>query len=65
MADTHFRIAKQAINHATVTGIVQLKDVEAIEELARLLGGEEITDAVRENAKELLQTAAVKKRELR
>ena len=65
MADTHFRIAKQAINHATVTGIVQLEDVEAIEELARLLGGEEITDAVRENAKELLQTAAVKKRELR
>ena len=65
MADGHFRIAKQAIDHATVTGITKLVDGEVVEELARLLGGEEITDAVRENAKELLQTAANKKKELR
>lgn len=65
MADGHFRIAKQAIDHATVTGISQLGDGEVVEELARLLGGEEITDAVRENAKELLQTAANKKKILR
>ena len=65
MADSHFRIAKQAVDHATVTGITQLEDREVVEELARLLGGEEITDTVRENAKELLQTAANKKKELR
>lgn len=65
MADSHFRIAKQAVDHATVTGITQLEDTEVVEELARLLGGEEITDTVRENAKELLQTAAAKKKELR
>lgn len=65
MADHHFRIAKQAIENATVTGITKLADSEVIEELARLLGGEEITDAVRENAKELLHTAAVKKKEYR
>ena len=63
MADSHFRIAKQAVDHATVTGITQLEDKEVVEELARLLGGEEITDTVRENAKELLQTAANKKKE--
>ncbi len=65
MADSHFRIAKQAVDNATVTGITQLEDREVVEELARLLGGEEITDTVRENAKELLQTAANKKKELR
>ena len=65
MADHHFRIAKQAVDNATVTGITRLEDFEVIEELARLLGGEEITDTVRENAKELLCTAAVKKKEYR
>lgn len=65
MSDSHFKIAKQAVDHATVTGITQLQNEEVIDELARLLGGEEITDAVRENAKELLQTAANKKKELR
>lgn len=65
MADHHFRIAKQAVDNATVTGITRLEDSEVIEELARLLGGEEITDTVRENAKELLCTAAVKKKEYR
>ena len=65
MADHHFRIAKQAVDNATVTGITQLEDFEVIEELARLLGGEEITDTVRENAKELLCTAAMKKKEYR
>lgn len=65
MSDSHFKIAKQAVDHATVTKITQLQNEEVIEELARLLGGEEITDAVRENAKELLQTAANKKKELR
>ena len=65
MADQHFRIAKQAVDNATVTGITQLETDEVVEELARLLGGEEITDAVRDNAKELLQKAADKKNELR
>ncbi len=65
MADSHFRIAKQAVDHATVTGITELKPENRIEELARMLGGEEITDTVRENARELLQTAAARKEELR
>lgn len=62
MADSHYRIAKQAIDRKTVTGIQELGRDEVIEELARMLGGEEITDTVRENAKELLQTAAQKKK---
>ena len=61
MADAHYRIAKQAVNQKTETGIVRLPQEEVVEELARMLGGETITDTVRENAKELLHTAALKK----
>lgn len=61
MADAHYRIAKEAVNDTTVTGITRLKPEEVVEELARMLGGETITDTVRENAKELLHTAAAKK----
>ena len=61
MADHHFKIAKTAEKNTTVTSITELTKEEIIEELARLLGGEEITDTVRENAKELIQTAINKK----
>lgn len=61
MADAHYRIAKQAVNQKTETGITRLPQEEVVEELARMLGGETITDTVRENAKELLHTAALKK----
>ena len=61
MADQHFKITKQAIDNETQTGIVELAQQEVIEEMARLLGGEEITDTVRENAKELIDTARQKK----
>ena len=61
MADAHYRIAKQAVNQKTETAITRLPQEEAVEELARMLGGETITDTVRENARELLHTAALKK----
>lgn len=61
MADGHFKIEKQAVNNSTQTGITGLQEQEIVEEMARLLGGEEITDAVRENARELLKTARQKK----
>ena len=59
--DQNFKITKQAIDNETQTGIVELSQPEVIEEMARLLGGEEITDTVRENAKELIHTARQKK----
>ena len=61
MADHHFKISKTAEKNTTVTSITELTKEEIIEELARLLGGEEITDTVRENAKELIKTAINKK----
>jgi len=61
MADSHYKIAKQAVDNKTVTDIVQMSETEIIDELARMLGSDEITDTVRENARELIQTAKNKK----
>lgn len=57
MADSHFEIAKSVKGNETVTNIRQLHKEEIIDELARLLGGAEITDAVRQNAKEMKELA--------
>ena len=53
MADHHFMIEKTVGNLDTTTGIRELTGEESVEELARILGGAKITDAVRENAKEM------------
>ncbi|MBR5268228.1 MAG: DNA repair protein RecN [Lachnospiraceae bacterium] len=61
MADTHFEIKKMVENRKTITKIHKLNKEEQIEELARLLGGAEITDAVRENAREMKRLAMERK----
>jgi DNA repair protein RecN (Recombination protein N) len=61
MADSHYRIAKQAMDNKTTTDISRLSESEAVDELARMLGSDEITDTVRENARELINTARTKK----
>lgn len=61
MADSNFRIAKQVADNKTVTDITCLEETEVVDELARMLGGEDITDTVRENARELIRTAREKK----
>ena len=61
MADTHFEIKKSVENGTTITRIHKLNEEEQIEELARLLGGAEITDAVRENAREMKRLANIRK----
>ena len=57
MADRHFLIEKRQQQGRTLTSIQLLKPAEIVEELSRLLGGEEITDTVRENAREMKQLA--------
>lgn len=61
MADTHFEIKKSVENGRTITKIHKLNADEQVEELARLLGGAEITDAVRENAREMKRLAIKRK----
>ena len=62
MADTHFEIEKQARKGATTTSIRQLEDEEMVAELARLLGGAEITEAVYDNAREMKRLAGERKK---
>ena len=57
MADSHFEIVKSIKGKETVTNIRRLGREESIDELARLLGGAEITEAVRKNAKEMKELA--------
>ncbi|MBQ5447025.1 MAG: DNA repair protein RecN [Lachnospiraceae bacterium] len=53
MADRHFLIEKSAVNNITTSNILELSEEESIDELARMLSGVKITDAVRQNAIEL------------
>ena len=50
MADEHFEIVKQVENQETSTRIRRLSREESVEELARILGGAQITEAVLSNA---------------
>lgn len=53
MADNHFMIAKDIVDQKTRTTISHLQEEDSVRELARLLGGVQITEAVLENAREL------------
>ena len=57
MADAHFLIEKTVEDGRTKTSIKELAKEEIYTELARMLGGAEITSAVIENAKEMKQLA--------
>ena len=61
MADTHFEIEKHVKGNETTTQIHPLNEEDSVRELARLLGGAEITSAVLENAKEMKELAQVHK----
>lgn len=62
-ADHHFLIEKTVENGVTHTGIHPLGEKESIEELARLLGGDEISEASLENARELKAKSKAKKQQ--
>ncbi|MGB5542402.1 MAG: DNA repair protein RecN [Gammaproteobacteria bacterium] len=53
----HVRISKLSTAKATRTTLNALNDSEKIEELARMLGGVEITSTTREHAREMIQQA--------
>ncbi|MGN0374893.1 MAG: DNA repair protein RecN, partial [Butyrivibrio sp.] len=58
MADAHFLIQKNIENGFTRTTIKELTDGEMTDELARMLGGKEITDIVRQNAAQMKEMAS-------
>ncbi|MEO1034681.1 MAG: DNA repair protein RecN [Pseudomonadota bacterium] len=50
----HFQVSKRSMNDVTRTDIVVLDDEERIAEIARMLGGIELTDATLRHASEML-----------
>lgn len=63
MADAHYRIVKETDGKTTQTTIRELSYDGSIEELSRILGGAEITDRVRESAKEMKELATDSKKQ--
>ena len=53
--DTHYRIYKEENDSNTFTTVEKLSDTETIDEIARLLGGENITETTRKSAVELME----------
>ena len=56
-ADRHFVVEKTMRKNATAVGIRELDEAERIEEVARMLAGETVTEAARENAREMIAGA--------
>lgn len=61
MADHHYGIRKSAEDGRTTTSVKKLEVSERVEELARMLGGVEVTDKTRHHAQEMLDLAERKK----
>ena len=57
MADTHFRIEKIVENESTKTMIQELDGKNHIKEIARMVGGDDISEAAILNARELVVQA--------
>lgn len=57
MADAHYKIEKQVQGEKTVTQIYPLEEETSVEEIARMLGGVEITETVLSSAAEMKEMA--------
>ncbi len=54
LADTHYVIAKRVQAGRTVTTVTRVAGEQRVEELARMIGGQEITERIRASAREML-----------
>ena len=62
---SHLRVSKQTDGKTTRTALTDLSPTDRVEELARMLGGVEITAKAREHAREMLQTQPAEKETVR
>lgn len=63
VADNQYFIEKQVVGDRTETSIHTLSEDERVNEVARMLSGDELTDAAKENARDLIQRAVAKRSE--
>ena len=55
LADRHFAVEKRVERGRTLTEVRALREAERVEEVARMLGGETISDAARKHARDLVK----------
>lgn len=55
LGDSHFKIYKEEIGDKTVSNIIKLENDERVDEIARLIGGQVITDNTIKAVKEMLK----------
>lgn len=65
MSDIHYCVTKETKNEKTYTNVKMLSSSEKELEVAKMIGGAEVTNITIENSKELISKAGVKKVELR
>ncbi len=61
-ADRHLRVEKTVKGKGAATNVTALNETERVEEIARMLAGEETTDAAREAARSLIEEEGKKER---
>lgn len=55
LAHHHLQVSKQADKKKTITGVSALKDKDRVDEIARMLGGLEITEQTLAHAREMIE----------
>jgi DNA repair protein RecN (Recombination protein N) len=55
LADRHYAVRKRVVKERTLTEVVALQGEERVDEVARMLGGQTITDAARRHAREMVR----------
>ena len=65
LSDSHYFVSKEVLNGKTFTGIRMLNKDEKIKEIAKMVGGDEISDVTIENASEMVNFAEIKKKEIK
>lgn len=56
LSDVHYRVEKKTTKGRTISTLTRLDDTTRADELARMLGGVEVSDVVRKHAAELLES---------
>ena len=54
LGSQHLRVSKSLVNGQTLSTIVTLNQTSRVEEIARMLGGLELTETTRQHAQEML-----------
>jgi DNA repair protein RecN (Recombination protein N) len=56
-ADHHFKVFKESSKGRTVTQIKKLEEKERVNEIARMISGEKISELTLKQAKEMIKTS--------